>query len=86
MTDRLKSVGIEGGYRAENIAISNEINPTYWSFALKLVDQWMNSEGHRKNILNSNYNYLGCGTYYYKFEYGKYYYFKSTQNFSSKNK
>ena len=87
MTDRLTAVGLsEYGAWAENIAISNDTNPTYWSFALKLVDQWMNSEGHKKNILNSNYNYLGCGAYYYKFEYGTYHYLKSTQTFSSTNK
>lgn len=87
MTDRLTAIGLgEYGSWAENIAISNETNPTYWSFALKLVDQWMNSEGHKKNILNSNYNYLGCGAYYYKFEHGTYYYFKSTQTFLSTNK
>jgi uncharacterized protein YkwD len=24
---------------------------------------WMNSEGHRKNILNGNFNYTGIGIY-----------------------
>lgn len=84
MSDRLAAVGIEYGYKAENIAINNEISPTYWSFALDLVAQWMNSEGHKRNILNSKYITLGCGVYYYKFEYNKYFYVKSTQNFSSK--
>jgi len=87
MTDRLKSVGIEKGHRAENIAISNEINPTYWSFAVTIVNQWMNSPGHKKNILNSKYDYLGCGTHYYKnLEWKDYFWVKSTQNFSSTNK
>jgi len=87
MTDRLNSVGIKKGYQAENISYNYESNPTYWTFALKLVDQWMNSEGHKKNILNSNYNYLGCGTYYYKnVEWKEYFWVKSTQTFSSTNK
>ena len=28
-----------------------------------VVNAWMNSEGHRKNILNSDYEYLGVGFY-----------------------
>ncbi len=27
------------------------------------VDGWMNSEGHRKNILNSNFDREGIGVY-----------------------
>lgn len=34
---------------------------TYWSFANILVVGWMNSEGHRKNILNPTFKHLGCG-------------------------
>ena len=84
MSDRLASVGIDYGYRAENICYTYESNPTYWTFALEIVDGWMNSAGHRENILNSNYNYLGCGVYYYKKTQGlDGFYVKSTQNFSS---
>ena len=28
------------------------------------VIRWMNSEGHRKNILNSDFNKIGCGWAY----------------------
>lgn len=34
---------------------------TYLSFAKNLVRRWMTSSGHRKNILNEKYIYLGCG-------------------------
>ena len=33
---------------------------TYLSFAEALVDSWMKSPGHRKNILHSEVEYLGC--------------------------
>jgi len=33
---------------------------TYLSFAEALVDSWMKSPGHRKNILHSQVEYLGC--------------------------
>jgi uncharacterized YkwD family protein len=29
----------------------------------EVVQSWMNSEGHRKNILNANYNQMGVGFY-----------------------
>ncbi|MEH0157522.1 CAP domain-containing protein [Limibacter armeniacum] len=35
---------------------------TYQFFARQMVRQWMNSSGHRKNILDKEANYLGCGT------------------------
>jgi len=86
MSDRLSIVGVNNGYRAENIAINFDKSPTYSSLALKLVEQWMTSKGHRENILNEKYNYLGCGVYYYVDEdWGESYHFKSTQNFFSGN-
>ncbi len=33
---------------------------TYLEFAKKVVDNWMNSPSHRKNIFNKDYTYLGC--------------------------
>jgi uncharacterized protein YkwD len=34
---------------------------TYWTLAKKLVLQWMNSPGHKANIINPNLTHLGCG-------------------------
>lgn len=57
---------------------------TYNSLARSVVDSWMNSVGHRKNILNTNLKYLGIGSAHYK---DKKFYdmdkFKFTQKFSS---
>lgn len=85
MTDRLKIVGIENAYMAENIYDYFQIEPTYWSMAVGLVDGWMKSKGHRENILDKNYLYLGCGVKnYLNKDWSDYFYVKSTQNFSSK--
>jgi uncharacterized protein YkwD len=39
---------------------------TYISFAKSIVNQWMNSPGHRANILNPNFEYLGVGTAHFE--------------------
>lgn len=86
MSQRLESVGITNVYSGENIYDKFEREPTYWSFASSLVKGWMDSKGHKRNILNSNYKYLGCGVcYYYNKEWTEYFWVKSTQNFSSKD-
>jgi uncharacterized protein YkwD len=55
---------------------------TYLSFAEALVKQWMDSPGHRQNILNPRALQLGCGVYFYR---DRTFYnmpkFKATQNF-----
>jgi uncharacterized protein YkwD len=57
---------------------------SYLTLAEALLNGWMNSSGHRANILNSNLIYLGCGAYHYK---NKSFYgmdqFKAVQNFAS---
>ena len=84
MSERLKSVGISNAFTAENIFDFFLKSPTYWSLAQGLVNGWMESKGHRANILNKNYEYLGCGTkYYFNKDWIDYFYVKSTQNFSS---
>lgn len=49
----LKNFGISYKTAGENIA-GNSSNK-------KAVEAWMNSEGHRANILNGKYNYTGIG-------------------------
>ncbi|TDD45012.1 CAP domain-containing protein [Kribbella antibiotica] len=51
---RMKSAGFKGGAMAENIAVG------YTSPAV-VVKGWMNSPGHRANILNCSYTMLGVG-------------------------
>lgn len=68
----LKSAGVSGGYTAENIA-GGKAAP------YDTVTQWMNSSGHRANILNSNYSYMGAG---YKYASGSTYTHYWTQEFA----
>ncbi len=60
-------------YRAagENIA-AGQNNPQY------VMDCWMNSPGHRANILNPAFNHVGIGCYYFNGYYGIYW----SQNFT----
>ncbi|MDZ7722756.1 MAG: CAP domain-containing protein [candidate division KSB1 bacterium] len=114
LADRLSQVGLNMGYRAENIAIAFALEyksgrpvytpaqnggyfsythrgpaleyRTYLDVAETVVRQWMNSPGHRRNILNSNLKYLGIGAAFYRqhdfYNMGA---FKITQNFSSED-
>ncbi|MEU4394140.1 CAP domain-containing protein [Kribbella sp. NPDC023855] len=52
--DRMKAAGFTGGAMAENIAVG-------YKSAAAVVEGWMNSEGHRKNILNCDYTMIGIG-------------------------
>lgn len=52
--DRMKTAGFKGGAMAENIAVG-------YKSAAAVVDGWMHSEGHRKNILNCSYTMIGIG-------------------------
>ena len=69
--DRMKADGIAYSAAGENIA-AGQINAVFAHAG------WMNSEGHRQNILGDNYERLGVGiAYSEKYEYRIYY----TQNF-----
>jgi uncharacterized protein YkwD len=50
-----------GGYFSYEYRGDPILPHTYLSFAKAIVNQWMNSPGHRANILNVNYSYLGIG-------------------------
>ena len=52
--DRMKAAGFRGGAMAENIAVG-------YSTAAAVVQGWMNSPGHRANILNCSYTMIGIG-------------------------
>lgn len=54
--DRMKAQGYNYSRAAENIAFGQ---PT----AQEVVNAWMNSAGHRANILNSNLKDIGIGYY-----------------------
>ncbi|WP_059172554.1 CAP domain-containing protein [Bacillus sp. FJAT-27445] len=52
--DMMKKFGISYSYAGENIAMGQR-SPQ------EVVTAWMNSEGHRKNILNKNFTHIGVG-------------------------
>lgn len=52
--DRMKAAGFKGGAMAENIAVG-------YSSPSAVVTGWMNSQGHRANILNCTYTMIGIG-------------------------
>ncbi|MFI7067901.1 CAP domain-containing protein [Kribbella sp. NPDC050124] len=52
--DRMKAAGYSGGAMAENIAVG-------YKSPAAVVEGWMNSAGHRKNILNCTYTVIGIG-------------------------
>lgn len=51
--DRMKAAGIAYTYAGENLAINNSVQAAEKAF--------MNSAGHRANILNTNYTQIGIG-------------------------
>lgn len=75
-----------GEFRYMNTA-NREIIPThtYLSFAKSVVKLWMDSPGHRQNILNPIFTNMGCGAFVYfeKSFYGMPY-FMAVQNFITK--
>ncbi len=54
--DMLKSFKISYSYAGENIAKGQKTPQA-------VVDAWMNSQGHRENILNSKFTKIGIGYY-----------------------
>ncbi|MCH5185882.1 MAG: hypothetical protein J1F64_07135 [Oscillospiraceae bacterium] len=68
--DRIKQYGITYSVAAENIA-EGQSTPE------DVMNAWMNSPGHRANILNASLTELGVGLYISDYGYGYYW----TQNF-----
>ena len=52
--DMMRSFGVSYQYAGENIAMG-------YSSPADVVNAWMNSEGHRANILSANYTLIGVG-------------------------
>lgn len=77
---RLDLEGVRGGFRSENIAKTPVQGLTYLSAADAIVAQWMKSPGHRRNILDRNMRFLGCGVHAAA---SPHFYVLATQNFSS---
>lgn len=54
--DMMDSFNITYRYAGENIAMGQRT-------AKEVVEDWMNSPGHKANILNANYDLIGVGYY-----------------------
>ncbi|WP_409301167.1 CAP domain-containing protein [Peribacillus sp. SCS-155] len=52
--DMMKKFGISYSYAGENIAMG-QTSPQ------QVVQAWMNSQGHRENIMNPNFTHIGVG-------------------------
>lgn len=75
--DRTSSAGYQSGYVAENIAAG-------YLTAEEVVRGWMNSPGHRENILNPKFQEIGVGYYYLENDIGQINYNTYwTQNFGA---
>jgi uncharacterized protein YkwD len=48
------TLSFKGGYKGENIAHGQ-------TTAKEVMTDWMNSPGHRANIMNANFKQLGVG-------------------------
>ena len=53
--EMMRAYGISFTAAAENIAGNQTIDGAFYA--------WMNSEGHKKNIMNGNYTETGIGIY-----------------------
>jgi uncharacterized protein YkwD len=58
--ERIRDAGYNYSWAGENIAASS--NKSF--LASSVVKMWMNSEWHRKNILNPNFVHIGVGFRY----------------------
>lgn len=62
--NRANLAGIDNPYIAENIAYIYPNNSnTYLETAEEFIETWMNSKGHKDNILSEKALQLGCGIY-----------------------
>jgi uncharacterized protein YkwD len=65
---RVEQTGLAAGVVAENVPTLGVRNResgrayTYRELAVVIVQAWMDSPGHRANLLDPALHYLGCGT------------------------
>jgi uncharacterized protein YkwD len=65
--DRIRAQGYSYSMAGENIAAG-------YPSPESVVQAWMNSDGHRRNILNCGFSDIGVGYYYLKNDTGDYKY------------
>ena len=82
---RLYTPEQNGGYFSYTFKGKPILNYTYRGLAIDVVARWMDSPGHRKNILDPGFSYLGAGAARYKDrDFVNIDMFKVTQNFSDR--
>jgi uncharacterized protein YkwD len=62
ITEQMKADGVLYSAWGENIAYIQGVNGNA-TLATQFMDNWMNSSGHRANILSSNFSSIGIGVY-----------------------
>jgi uncharacterized protein YkwD len=81
---RMKLFGISNVELAENVhkfPFENN-NVSYKTLARAIVKDFYDSPNHRKNLLNNNFNHLGCAAMWEFDEKEKFYFMKVTQCFA----
>jgi uncharacterized protein YkwD len=61
--DRLESAGVQCQRHGENIAWRGDRPADTGKFAAQVVEQWLASDGHRKNLYRQKWNQEGIGVY-----------------------
>lgn len=62
ITEQMKADGVSYNAWGENIAYIQGVSGNS-TLATQFMDNWMNSPGHRANILSSNFSSIGVGVY-----------------------
>ncbi|WP_195263878.1 CAP domain-containing protein [Clostridium sp. 1001275B_160808_H3] len=62
ITEQMKADGVSYSAWGENIAYIQGVSGNA-TLATQFMDNWMNSSGHRANILSSNFSSIGIGVY-----------------------
>lgn len=59
INDKIYTVGFFG-INMLNVSKAVQVH-SYKTLAIRVVEGWMNSPGHRANILNKQFSFIGCG-------------------------
>lgn len=63
ITTKMDNDGVAYSAWGENIAYIGGDSSNYQHLAKEFMNNWMNSDGHRKNILSTNFTGIGVGVY-----------------------
>ena len=63
MVLRMAAAGVAATAAAENISSMGAAAYSYAAYGAAVVNQWLNSPGHRANLLSGRYRFIGCAAY-----------------------